>query len=111
MDKKIVGLIGGAISALALLGPARAETAAAPPAAQSLAAGSFEDLLQPLPNAASILRAVDEANANGEATQPGDLMLAQYYYHHHHHHHHYRRHHHHHHHHHFRHHHHHYNNY
>lgn len=83
MDKKVVGLVGGAISALALMGSgAGAAMAASPP--QSLAASSFDDLLQPIPNAVSVLR---EADANGIADRPvgGELTLVQDHHHHHHH--------------------------
>ena len=98
MNKKVIGLMGGAISALALLGPARAASAAAPASAQTLAASSFEDLLQPLPNPVAVLSAMDEGRATRSKLVGGELTLVyhhhhhhhhnQYYYHHHHHHHH-----------------------
>jgi len=94
-----MGLLGGA-SALALLGGGQASAAAPPSEANALQpARSFAELLDPIPNAATMLRA-DDARALADAS--GDekpTVLAQYNYHHHHHHHHYRHHHHHHHHH------------
>lgn len=83
MDKKIIGLFG-AISALALLGPVGAETAAASSLAPSLAANSFDELLQPLSNPLTILRTVDEADANAAQGQPvgGDLTLVDHHHHH-----------------------------
>ena len=85
MDKKVLGLLGGAISAIALLGPARAETMVAPAPTQSLAATSFDELLQPLANPVRVLQSVDEADANAQG-QPvgGDLTLVEHHHHHHH---------------------------
>lgn len=99
MDKKIAGLVA-AIGALAPLGAAQA--AAGPgDVEQAMRVQSFSELLQPIPNAAALLKVVDESQA---APSQG-AQLAQLYHHHHHHHHHYyrrwRRHHHHHHHHHY----------
>lgn len=98
MDKKIVGLVG-AMSAVALLDTAQASTVEAPEVAKVMSPQSFEDLLAPIPNAVSVLRAVDavEASAARAAMESGGgakVKLAQYYgydgyyYHHHHHHHH-----------------------
>jgi len=87
MDKMIFGLIGGAVSALALGSPAQAAPAA-PAVAQTLAAGSFEELLQPLPNPLHVLRAVDEANSGTRALPSGGEMIPTQFGHHHHHHHH-----------------------
>lgn len=103
MDKKIAGLLGAA----ATLGAMNAAQAAPTPSVpgDGLRASSFAELLEPIPNAASLLRAVDQAQPG--PTAEANVQLAQlYYYHHHHHHHHhhfwrrYRHHHHHHHHHH-----------
>jgi hypothetical protein len=83
MDKKIAGLLG-AVAALSSLNTAQAAPAQNP--AEILQANSFAELLEPIPNAAELLRAVDEAQQPVEAT----VQEAQYYpyYHHHHHHHH-----------------------
>jgi hypothetical protein len=110
MQKKIAGLLG----AMATLGAFGAVQAAPTPAPTDvLKANSFADLLEPIPNAATLLLAVDESGPGASAK--GNVQLAQMHHHHHHHHHGMRRvirrmmghHHHHHHHHHFRHHHHH----
>jgi hypothetical protein len=84
MDKKIVGLVG-AMSALASLSPAQAATQAAPDPSEVLRAGSYGELLAPIPNALALLQAIDAAQT--EAAD-GKVELAQYYHHHHHHHHH-----------------------
>jgi hypothetical protein len=82
---------------------------AAPVPMDPLQANSYAELLEPIPNAAAVLKVVDE-----QAPADANIQLAQYHHHHHHHHHsHWRRgpvivigrhrhHHHHHHHHHFR---------
>jgi hypothetical protein len=86
MDKKIAGLLG-VVGALATLDAAQATTA--PESTTELAAQSYAALLEPIPNAAATLKAMDQAPAMRVAANS------------HHHHHHYRhRHHHHHHHHH-----------
>jgi hypothetical protein len=99
MDKRFAGLLGG-VAALALAGSAQAAIA---PATQPQA-GSYADLLAPIPNATQQLKA--EIAAQAQAPAAG-TELAQYYgyygyYHHHHHHHHFHRYWHHHHHHHHR---------
>ena len=91
MPNKITGLLG-AVAALGALGVAQATTAPNPN--DALKANSFAELLEPVPNAAKLLNAMDEAPSSQAA---GNVQLA--YHHHHHHHHHWRRHHHHHHHH------------
>jgi hypothetical protein len=85
MEKKIVGLLG----AMATLGAFNgAEAAPAPPPAPTdvLRANSFADLLEPIPNAAALLKAVDESRPAPSADE--NVQLAQFYHHHHHHHHH-----------------------
>jgi hypothetical protein len=83
MDKKIAGLLGAA-AALGTLNAAQAAPAPAP--SDRLRASSFADLLEPIPNAASLLQAIDESTP---AQSAGDnVQLAQFYHHHHHHHHH-----------------------
>jgi hypothetical protein len=115
MDKKIAGLLG-AVATLGAMNAAQAAPTPAPAPTDIMRANSFADLLEPIPNAAKLLQAIDES----APTQPADpnIQLAQIvigvgrdHHHHHHHHHHayrermvvvprYRRHHHHHHHHH-----------
>jgi hypothetical protein len=76
MEKKIAGLLG----AVATLGAFNAAQAAPTPS-------SFAELLEPIPNAASLLQAVDESAPSPSANE--NVQLAQLYiYHHHHHHHH-----------------------
>ena len=80
MEKKIAGLLG-AVAALSAAGSAQA----APAPTDILKANSFAELLQPIPDAAATLQAVDEA----APIQPREnVQLAQFYHHHHHHHHH-----------------------
>ena len=63
MDKTIMGLLGGA-SALALLGGGQASAAVPAEEANALhPARSFAELLDPIPDAASLLRAEDERAA------------------------------------------------
>jgi hypothetical protein len=94
LDKKLAGLLG-AVAALGTIGTAQASTAPAP--TDVLAANSYAELLQPIPDASARLKALDEQQRAG--AKEGGIQLAHR---HHHHHHHYgrRRHHHHHHHHH-----------
>jgi hypothetical protein len=82
MDKKIAGLLG----AVASLGTfTAAEAGPAPAPADVLRANSYADLLEPIPNAVALLRAVDESTP---APSTENVQMAQYYHHHHHHHHH-----------------------
>ena len=81
MEKKIAGLLG----AIATLGAFNAAEAAPAPT-DVLRANSFADLLEPIPNAAAQLKAVDESQPNPSADE--NVKLAQFYHHHHHHHHH-----------------------
>jgi hypothetical protein len=99
VDKTIMGLLGGA-SALALLGGGQASAAASVDEAKGLPpARSFAELLDPIPNAANVLRVEYERAATDASADERPLVVAQYHHHHHHHHHHHYRHHHHHHHH------------
>jgi hypothetical protein len=83
MEKKIAGLLG----AMATLGVFNAaEAAPAPAPADVLRANSFAELLEPIPNAAALLQAVDESAPGPSANE--NVQLAQFYYRHHHHHHH-----------------------
>ncbi|MGD0721355.1 MAG: hypothetical protein ABR970_09975 [Roseiarcus sp.] len=74
MDKKILGLIA-AVSGLGAAGGAQADT---PPASSVMDAKSFAELLDPVPDAAAVLRAVDR---DDPAARP--VQLAQWHHHHH----------------------------
>lgn len=104
---KIVGIVG-AVSGLAALDSAQTAGLETPNATGLTAAKSYAELLEPIPNALAVLRAVDAAEAARsvqEAETDAAVMQVQYHHHHHHnrwrHHHHHnrwwRRHHHHHH--------------
>jgi hypothetical protein len=82
MDKKIAGLLGAA-AALTTVTAANAAVAAGK--AEAAPAGSYSDLLKPVPNALAALRADDAARLQ---QAPARVQLAQYHHHHHHHHHH-----------------------
>ncbi len=94
MEKKIAGLLG-AVATLGALSGAQAAPAPAPTPTDVMRANSYADLLQPIPNAAALLQAIDES----APAQPADqnIRLAQgivigvgHHHHHHHHHHGYR---------------------
>jgi hypothetical protein len=86
MEKKIAGLLG-AMATLGAINGAQAAPAPSPAPADVLRANSFADLLEPIPNAASLLQAIDESGPAPSANE--NVQLAQLYvYHHHHHHHH-----------------------
>ncbi len=89
MDKKIVGLAGALAVFGSLPAEAAAETSKATP--ELVRARSFAELLDPIPNALTLLRAIDSAKVPNfeEAAQP-EVQMAQDYHHHHHHHHHHR---------------------
>ncbi|MBV9456128.1 MAG: hypothetical protein JO141_01240, partial [Bradyrhizobium sp.] len=57
MDKRIAGLLG-AVAAVGALGSAQA--APAPNPTDVLKANSYADLLEPIPDAAKVLQALDE---------------------------------------------------
>jgi hypothetical protein len=82
MDKKIAGLLG-AVAALSTLGAAQATPATGTP--DALTANSYADLLEPIPNAAKTLQALDEQTPAKSAE--GNVQVAQMHRHHHHHHH------------------------
>ncbi len=97
MDKTLIGLLGAA-SALALVGGLQAPAAASSVDQAGAAlqpAHSFAELLDPIPNAESILRAEDERSGGADVADETPMAMAQYYHHHHHYHHHYYHHHHH----------------
>jgi hypothetical protein len=81
MEKKIAGLLG-AVATLGAFGAAQA----APAPGDVLKANSFAELLQPIPNAVALLKAVDESQPKSSAED--NVQVAQYHHHHHHHHHH-----------------------
>jgi hypothetical protein len=86
MEKKIAGLLGAA-AALGTLNAAQAATEPAPQPSDVLRANSYADLLAPIPNAAKVLRAMDDAQAR-DVPPAAREKVAQWYHHHHHHHHH-----------------------
>jgi hypothetical protein len=85
MEKKIAGLLG-AVATLGAFNAAQAAPAPSPAPSDVLRANSFADLLEPIPNAGSLLQSIDESAPAQSAD--GNVQLAQYYHHHHHHHHH-----------------------
>jgi hypothetical protein len=85
MEKKIAGLLG-AMATLGAFNAAQAAPTPSPAPTDILRANSFADLLEPIPNAAALLQAVDESAPVPSADD--NVQLAQYYHHHHHHHHH-----------------------
>jgi hypothetical protein len=84
MEKKIAGLLG-AVATLGTFGAVEAAPMVAPAPAEILNANSFADLLEPIPNAASLLQVVDEAGPIPSANE--NVQQVQFYHHHHHHHH------------------------
>jgi hypothetical protein len=84
MEKKIAGLLG-AMATLGAFNAAEAAPAPVPAPTDVLRANSFADLLEPIPNAAALLKAVDESRPTPSAEE--NVQLAQFYHHHHHHHH------------------------
>jgi hypothetical protein len=85
MEKRIAGLLG-AVATLGAFNAAEAAPTPAPAPSDVLRANSFAELLQPIPNAASLLQAIDESAPVPSADE--NVQLAQFYRHHHHHHHH-----------------------
>jgi hypothetical protein len=83
MGKKIAGLLG-AMATLGAFGAAQAAPTPSPAPTDVLRANSFAELLQPIPNAAEVLQAVDESGPAASADE--NIQLAQYHHHHHHHH-------------------------
>jgi hypothetical protein len=79
MEKRIAGLLG-AVATLGALGAAQAAPTADPN--EALRASSFAELLEPIPNAATLLQAMDQAPSN--AGTEHNVQLVQYYHHHHH---------------------------
>jgi len=96
MDKKIVGLVG-AISGLVSLNTAQAAPITPPSEREISGAKSYAELLDPIPNALSLLRVADAAAAAAARQSSGRNPNVKLVYDHHHHHHHHNYHHHHHH--------------
>ena len=84
MESKIAGLLG-AVAALGTITGAQASSAPTPNPSDTLRASSYADLLEPIPNALAVLRAVDAAEAaRSEQTAETDATVVQVQYHHHH---------------------------
>ena len=81
LDKKIAGFLG-AVAALGTVSSTQAAPLAPP--TEVLQVNSYADLLEPIPNAGAILKAVDQQTeaVGGEAK----ILTVQYHHHHHHHH-------------------------
>jgi hypothetical protein len=93
MDMKIAGILG-AVATLGAFNAAQAAPAPNPAPSDVLRANSFADLLEPIPNAAKLLQAVDEsapAPSTNENVQLAQLYIEHHHHHHHHHHSQYRR--------------------
>jgi hypothetical protein len=94
MEKKIAGLLG-AMATLGAVNAAQASQAPSPAPTEVMRANSFADLLEPIPNAASLLQAMDQSEATDPNVQLAQLAIEvgprRYHHHHHHHHHAYRR--------------------
>jgi hypothetical protein len=82
MERKIAGLLG-AMATLGAFNAAEAAPMPSPAPSDVLRANSFADLLDPIPNAAALLQAVDESGPVPSANE--NIQLAQYHHHHHHH--------------------------
>ena len=83
MDKSIIGLVAALAAAAPL---AHAEAAVSPEdAAKALQASSVAELLDPVPNSAAILAALD-ANREAQPAAAADkgVQVAQWHHHHHH---------------------------
>jgi hypothetical protein len=87
MEKKIAGLLG-AVATLGAFNAAQAAPTPSPAPTDVLRANSFAELLEPIPNAASLLQAVDESAPSPSADEKVQLAQLYVYHHHHHHHHH-----------------------
>ena len=85
MDNKIIGLLG----VMSLVGTMDAALAATPADSSKGAlpeAGSYSELLDPIPNAVALLAAADaQAPRAGEKAPQEGVQVAQNYHHHHHH--------------------------
>jgi len=75
MEKKIAGLLG-AMATLGAFNAAEAVPIPSPAPTDVLRANSFADLLEPIPNAAALLQAVDESRPAPSADE--NVQLAQF---------------------------------
>src|ERR1700757_5518594 len=80
MGIKIAGLLGTMVT-LGALNAAEAAPIPSPAPADVLRASSFADLLDPIPNAAALLQAVDESGSVPTANE--NIQLHKYYHYHH----------------------------
>src|SRR5579864_3100194 len=85
MEKKIAGLLG-AVAALGAVNASQAAPTQALNPSDVLKVNSFAELLEPIPNAAELLKIVDDSTPRHSSE--ANVQMVQYYYHHHHHHHH-----------------------
>jgi hypothetical protein len=95
MEKKIAGLLG-AMATLGAVNAAQASQVPTPAPTEAMRANSFAGLLEPIPNAASLLQAIDQSEATDSNVQLAQVTIdlggpRRYHHHHHHHHHAYRR--------------------
>jgi hypothetical protein len=86
MDKKLAGLLGAA-AALTTMASAQAAT---PQQTEMAPATSYRDLLDPVPNALSQLKAEDAKRNETPKTEVAQISVQVGHHHHHHHHHHHR---------------------
>jgi hypothetical protein len=85
MERKIAGLLG-AVATLGAFNAAQAAPTPTPAPTDVLRANSFADLLEPIPNAAALLQAVDEsAPAPSAKVELAQLVVIGRHHHHHHH--------------------------
>ena len=79
MDNKLVGLLG-AVATLAMVDAVQAAPEPIQNPTEVLKASSFDDLLKPIPNAAHLLRAIDERGPAKPAEAASDVQVAQFVY-------------------------------
>jgi hypothetical protein len=83
MDKKLAGLLGAAAALTAMT----SAQAAAPQQTEMAPATSYRDLLDPVPNALSQLKAEDAKRSEAPKTEVAQISVQVGHHHHHHHHH------------------------
>ena len=79
MDKKLAGLLGAA-AALSAVTMAQAAPASGPELPQ---AGSYRDLLDPIPNALPLLKADDTRLAETGTVKTAQVVIGHHHHHHH----------------------------
>ena len=95
MEKSIIGLLGGAATAIIAAAPALATPAQPAPVESAMQTNSYADLLKPIPTAGEILKASAQVPLAPSAGSDASVQQAQlnvwigprHRYHHHHHHH------------------------